>query len=226
MLGGARAGNFLQPAHLRSQMFYETSRNDHGLAHDPIKSCVVPRPIGWISTISPAGVVNLAPYSFFNLVATNPTFVMYSSCGRSTHGEKDTLGNIEATGEFVVNMATWSQREPMLATSASLPPDVDELAHAGLVPLPSRLVRPPRVAGAPVHLECVHHQTLELPPSRDGRNVVVFGRVVGVHIDDAMIEGGKLDVTKVMPIARLGYLEYARVESVFCMSLGARRSAG
>lgn len=198
-------------------MFYETSRNDHGLAHDPIKSCVVPRPIGWISTVSLAGVCNLAPYSFFNLVATNPTFVMYSSCGRSPHGAKDTVTNIEQTGEFVVNMATWAQREPMLASSAPVPSDVDEFVHAGLEALPSRLVKPPRVAGAPVHLECVHHQTVVLPPSRDGDNIVVFGRVVGVHIDDDIIEGGKLNLAKVAPIARLGYLQYARVDTIFAM---------
>jgi flavin reductase (DIM6/NTAB) family NADH-FMN oxidoreductase RutF len=203
-------------------VFYETSKNDHGLAHDPIKSCVVPRPIGWISSISAAGVVNLAPYSFFNLVATNPTFVMYSSCGRAPHGAKDTVSNIEQTGEFVVNMATWDQREPMLASSASLPPEVDEFIVTGLGALPSRLVKPPRVAGAPVHLECVHHQTLELPPSKDGRNTVVFGRVVGVHIDDRMIDNGKLDLTKVSPIARLGYLEYARVDHVFVMQAPVR----
>ena len=198
-------------------MFYETSRNDHGLAHDPIKSCVVPRPIGWISTVSLAGSRNLAPYSFFNLVATNPTFVMYSSCGRSPHGAKDTVTNIHETGEFVVNMATWAQREPMLASSAPLPSDADEFVHAGLEALPSRLVKPPRVAGAPVHLECVHHQTVVLPASRDGDNIVVFGRVVGVHIDDDIIEGGKLNLAKVAPIARLGYLQYARVDTIFAM---------
>jgi flavin reductase (DIM6/NTAB) family NADH-FMN oxidoreductase RutF len=207
-------------------MFYETSRNDHGLAHDPIKSCVVPRPIGWISTVSLAGVRNLAPYSFFNLVATNPTFVMYSSCGRSPHGAKDTVTNIQQTGEFVVNMATWAQREPMLASSAPLPSDVDEFVHAGLEALPSRLVKPPRVAGAPVHLECVYHQTVVLPPGRDGDNTVVFGRVVGVHIDDSIIEGGKLNLAKVAPIARLGYLQYARVDTIFAMDPAAARPRG
>lgn len=207
-------------------MFYETARNDHGLAHDPIKACVVPRPIGWISTLSAAGIPNLAPYSFFNLVATNPTFVMYASCGRTSHGEKDTVTNISRTGEFVVNMATWHQRNEMLASSESVAPEVNEFEHTGLVALPSRLVKAPRVGGAPVHLECVHHQTLELPPSNDGPNIVVFGRVVGVHIDDALIEGGKLDLTRVSPIARLGYAEYACVEKIFSMRLAPRGSGG
>jgi flavin reductase (DIM6/NTAB) family NADH-FMN oxidoreductase RutF len=206
-------------------MFYETAHNDHGLSHDPIKSCVVPRPIGWISTRSSSGVLNLAPYSFFNLVATNPTFVMYASCGRAAHGDKDTVTNIEQTREFVVNMASWDQRDAVLASSATVAAEVSEFEYAGLEALPSRLVKPPRVAGAPVHLECVYHQSVELPPSSDGRNIVVFGRVVGVHIDDRMIENGKVDVAKACPIARLGYSEYTRVEHVFSMSL-PRRTPG
>jgi flavin reductase (DIM6/NTAB) family NADH-FMN oxidoreductase RutF len=123
-------------------------------------------------------------------------------------------------------MATWDQRDAMLASSANVPPQIDEFEHAGLVALPSRLVKPPRVAGAPVHLECVHHQSLELPPSVDGRNTVVFGRVVGVHIDDRLIDDGKLDVTRMGPIARLGYTQYTRVEQVFSMSLAARKAPG
>jgi flavin reductase (DIM6/NTAB) family NADH-FMN oxidoreductase RutF len=199
-------------------MFYETSRNDHGLPHDPIKSCVVPRPIGWISTRSAAGILNLAPYSFFNLVATSPALVMYASNGRTPYGEKDTVTNIAETGEFVVNMATWNQRSEMFASSASLPPQVDEFAHAGLETLPSRLVKPPRVAGAPIHLECVHYQTIELPHDDPGsRNVLVIGRVVGVHIDDAVIENGRIDLGRIHPIARLGYGDYARVDNIFSL---------
>lgn len=203
-------------------MFYETSRNDHGLPHDPIKSCVVPRPIGWITTRSASGVMNLAPYSFFNLVATNPVFVMYGSNGRTPYGDKDTLTNITETGEFVLNMASWDQRHEMFASSAVLPPEVDEFAHAGLSALPSRLVKPPRVAGAPVHLECVHHQTLELPhDDPGGRNAVVIGRVVGVHIDDAVLENGRINLDRAKPIARLGYADYACLGEVF--SLGPAR---
>jgi flavin reductase (DIM6/NTAB) family NADH-FMN oxidoreductase RutF len=205
-------------------MFYETSRNDHGLPFDPIKSCVVPRPIGWISTLSASGVVNLAPYSFFNLVSTAPAFVMYASNGRTPFGQKDTLANITETGEFVVNMATWEQRAEMLASSASVPPDIDELEHAGLQPLPSILVKPPRVRGAPVHLECRHHQTIELPHTEpDGRNAVVIGRVVGVHIDDQVLDHGRIDLTRAGPIARLGYLDYARVDTIFSMGPPVRR---
>lgn len=203
-------------------MFYETSRNDHGLPYDPIKSCVVPRPIGWISTCSATGALNLAPYSFFNLVATNPAMVAYGSNGRSPHGDKDTLTNIAATGEFVLNMASWDQREAMYASSAVLPPDVDEFQHAGLVALPSRLVKPPRVGGAPVHLECVHHQTLELPhDDPDSRNALVIGRVVGVHIDDGVLENGRINLARAKPIARLGYADYSSLGTIF--SLGPPR---
>lgn len=204
-------------------MFYETARNDHGLPYDPIKSCVVPRPIGWISSLSSAGVVNLAPYSFFNLVATAPAMVVYASNGRTAFGQKDTVTNISQSGEFVVNMASWDQRSEMLASGASLAPEIDELEHAGLQALPSVLVKPPRVAGAPVHLECLHHQTVELPHTDpDGRNTLVIGRVVGVHIDDRVIENGRIDLGKAQPIARLGYLDYARVDTIFSMG-GSRR---
>jgi len=208
-------------------MFYQPSQNDHGLPHDPIKSCVVPRPIGWISTLSAAGVLNLAPYSFFNLVATNPALVMYASNGRTPHGDKDTVTNITETGEFVVNMATWRQREPMFQSSASLAPEVDEFSHVGLATLPSRLVKPPRVAGAPIHLECIQHQTLELPhDDPGGRNVLVIGRVVGVHIDDAVIQDGRVDLARVQPIARLGYGDYARVDTIFSMGFSKSLAPG
>ncbi|MXX21806.1 MAG: flavin reductase family protein, partial [Rhodospirillales bacterium] len=113
-------------------MFYRTDVNDHGLPHDPFKACVVPRPIGWISTMSPAGVHNLAPYSFFNGVATAPPMVMFASNGRQPHGAKDSLANVEETGEFVANLATWDLREAMNRSSAPLGPDVDEFAFAGL----------------------------------------------------------------------------------------------
>ena len=197
-------------------MFYETANNDHGLPHDPLKSCVVPRPIGWISSLAADGTPNLAPYSFFNLLCASPPVVGYASNGRGPAGPKDTVTNIEATGEFVYSMATWDQREAMNRTSAPVPPDVDEFEHAGLQPLPSRLVRPARVAGSPVHFECRLLRTVDLPArAPDVRNVLVLGEVVGVHIDDAALVEGQIDVARLRPIARLGYWEYACVEQVF-----------
>lgn len=200
-------------------MFYRTDVNDHGLPHDPFKACVVPRPIGWISTMSPAGVHNLAPYSFFNGVATAPPMVMFASNGRQPHGAKDSLANVEQTGEFVANLATWDLREAMNRSSAPLGPDVDEFAFAGLEALPATLVRPARVAGAPVHLECVHHRTVDLPSNEpEGRNAIVIGQVVGVHIEDGLISDGILDLSRVQPLARLGYFDYTVVNEMFSIS--------
>jgi len=199
-------------------MFYETKANEHGLPHDPFKSCVVPRPIGWISTVSAAGIVNLAPYSFFNAVASDPPMVMYCSNGPATRPSKDNLANIEATGEFVYNVATWDLRDPMNASSAAVAPEIDEFPLAGLTPAPARLVRPPRVAESPIHLECRLHQVIDLPCDTPGaRNAMVLGRVLGVHIDERVLTDGLVDMAKLRPIARLGYMDYARVDFVFSM---------
>jgi flavin reductase (DIM6/NTAB) family NADH-FMN oxidoreductase RutF len=201
-------------------MYYEPDKNDHGLRYNPLKACVAPRPIGWITTLSADGVVNLAPFSFFNLLSYDPPFVMFSAGGHEEDGgKKDTVVNVEATGEFVYNMATWAQREEMNATARIVARGVDELAAAGLQPLPSRLVRPPRVAGSPVHFECRLHQVVTLPGNRPtSEHHVVIGRVVAVHIDDDALTDGRLDLLKVKPIARLGYQDYAAVEAIFQMA--------
>lgn len=199
-------------------MFYRPETRRHGLPHDPFKACVTPRPIGWLTTLSPEGIVNLAPYSFFNAVADNPHMVMFSSNGRESYGPKDTLRNIEATGEFVYNVATWDLREKMNRTSAPVAPDVDEMALAGLTPVASTIVRPPRVAESPIHLECVYHQTVELPSNDpQARNAICIGRVVGIHIADEVLTNGLVDMAKVRPIARLGYIDFTVVETVFEM---------
>ena len=145
-------------------MYYETAKNDHGLRYNPIKACVVPRPIGWITTINEAGLVNLAPFSFFNMLSYDPPFVMFSAgVHEADGGRKDTVANVEATGEFVYNMATWAQKDQMNETARIMERGVDEMIAAGLEPLPSRLVRPPRVKGSPVHFECRLHQVVKLP---------------------------------------------------------------
>lgn len=199
-------------------MFYETNNNRHGLPHDPFKSCVIPRPIGWISTLSREGVVNLAPYSFFNGVASDPPMVMFASNGPRARGLKDTITNCEETGEFVVNVATWDLREEVNRTSASLAAEADEMELAGLEAEPSSLVKPPRVKASPVHLECLYHQTVELPCNEiERRNAVVLGRVLGVHISDEVLTDGLVDMSKLRPIARLGYMDYTRVDTVFAM---------
>ncbi len=194
-------------------MFYETGENNHGLPHDPFKALIAPRPIGWISSLDPGGVVNLAPYSFFNAVSDRPPFVMFSSSVR-----KDSVRNIEATGEFVCSLATYELKDQMNQTSAMVGPEVDEMALAGLTPAPCKLVKPPRVAQSPAAFECKYYKTLSLP-GLDGAegNFVVIGEVIGIHIDDAAIKNGRVDTAKLRPIARLGYMDYAVVDAVFSM---------
>ena len=195
-------------------MFYDAVANTHGLALDPFKALVAPRPIGWISTLGRNGVVNLAPYSFFNAVSEDPHFVMFASGGR-----KDSQRNAEETGEFVCSLATYELREAMNKTSASVGPDVDEMRLAGLTPAPSRLVAPPRVNESPVAFECRYWRTIALPGRNGGpsTHAIVLGQVVGVHIADEVIVDGRVDVTRVKPIARLGYGDYAVIDEVFTL---------
>ncbi len=202
-------------------MFYEPDKDDHGLPFNPYKSIVVPRPIGWISTLSHDGVFNLAPYSQFNNLAYDPPYVMFAG-GGSGHvpgARKDSVKNATDTGEFVVNMATYELREAVNTTSQTLPPEIDEAEVAGLELVASRLVKPPRVKASPVHLECRFHCVLTLPSRRfDEVHHVVVGRVVGVHIrDDALTTDGKLDIARIRPLARLGYRDYTSVDTVFTM---------
>jgi flavin reductase (DIM6/NTAB) family NADH-FMN oxidoreductase RutF len=194
-------------------MFYDT-RSKAPLKHDPVKALVAPRPIGWISTLSRDGVANLAPYSFFNLVASGPSIVAFSSAGR-----KDSQTNAEQTGAFVCNIASFDQREAVNSSAATLPPEIDEFALTGLGTLPSQLIKPPRVKGAPAHLECVYLQTVPLF-SKDGvRNGfdLVLGEVVGVHIDDQFVKEGLVDTAAMRLIARLGYLDYSVTDEVFAL---------
>jgi len=199
-------------------MFYEPRKRNHGLPHDPFKSCVVPRPIGWITSLDEQSNVNLAPYSFFNALSTDPPFVMFSNNGALPRGQKDTILNIEATKEFVCNLATWDLRFEMSETSAPAPFGTNEMTLAGLDAEPSALVKPPRVKAAPVHLECVYWKTIELPSSHPKvYNAMVIGEVVGVHIRDEVLTDGIVDIARIKPVARLGYKDYAVVERPFTM---------
>jgi flavin reductase (DIM6/NTAB) family NADH-FMN oxidoreductase RutF len=196
-------------------MFFEPDKRDRSvLRHDPFKAIVAPRPIGWITSMDVEGRVNLAPYSYFNGINSRPPLVMFASESR-----KDSVTNIEATGEFVCNLATWDLREPMNASSAPLPQGANEMERAGLSPAASRLVRPPRVAASPCALECrlLRIVTLDDLAGKPTDCHVVFGQVVGVHIDERFIKDGLLDTAAMRPIARCGYDEYARVEAVFSM---------
>ncbi len=204
-------------------MFYEPKKKNHGLAKNPFNSLILPRPIGWISSASKAGIVNLAPYSFFNAVCYQPPTVMFSG-GVGTHsdGMKDTVRNIQETGEFVCNLATWETREAMNQSSANVASEVDEFDLAGLTKAPSTLVSVPRVVETPVNLECRYIKCVDIPGWENADNyVMILGEVVGVHIDDSYITGeGLVDIRKMMPIGRLGYDDYTRVNdaSIFTMT--------
>jgi flavin reductase (DIM6/NTAB) family NADH-FMN oxidoreductase RutF len=196
-------------------MNYDPRSEPHNLAYDPVTSLVVPRPIGWITTIGQSGVVNLAPYSFFNLVAgRRQPFVMFSSAGR-----KHTQRNAETAGEFVFNLVTFELRAQMNQTGAEVDETISEPETAGLAMAPSRVVKPPRVARSPVALECKYCQTVVLAGS-DGKttdNSVVIGEVVNIYIDDGVIVDGMLDVRRMRPVARLGYMDYCVVDDLFTM---------
>jgi flavin reductase (DIM6/NTAB) family NADH-FMN oxidoreductase RutF len=203
-------------------VFYETAKNNHGLPFNPFKSCVVPRPIGWVSTVSHDGIVNLAPFSMFNQLNYDPPFVCFSGSNRPGTGQrKDSVTNAEETGEFVVNMATYELREKVSMTAQFVDPSVDEFELAGLTKLSSNLVRPPRVAESPIHLECRYHGTWTLPANRrHSSHHVVIGEVIGIHIrDDVIGADGKIDIAKVRPLARLGYTDYTSVTEVFSMKV-------
>ena len=199
-------------------MFYEP-KNGSGLPHNPFKAIVVPRPIGWISTLSAEGIPNLAPYSYFNAVADTPPQVMFSASSNHKYGGlKDAVADALSTGEFVVNVATWDLREQMNASAVPAPRDVDEFEYTGLTKAESRLVRCPRVAESPLHLECRYTQSLEVLSDVPGdQNTLVFGEVVGVHIDESLLVDGQIDYFKVRPVGRLGYLDYVEVNNSFAM---------
>jgi flavin reductase (DIM6/NTAB) family NADH-FMN oxidoreductase RutF len=197
-------------------MHYDTAKRDHGLPHDPFKALVVPRPIGWVSTLGKDGVANLAPYSFFNAVSDRPPMLMFSSGGR-----KDSLRNILDTGEFTCSIATWALREAMNLSSALVAPSVDEFELAGLTKAASQYIKPPRVAESPAAFECKLWQTLALPaPPRGEGYTVVIGSVVGVYIADAFIQDGLVQSGAMRALARLGYMDYSVLspESMFTMN--------
>jgi len=187
---------------------------------------VAPRPIGWISSQSPEGHVNLAPFSHFNIVSTAPPVILFSCNTPGDRAEKDTLANVRATGEFVFNLATFDLREAVNATSAPAAPDIDEFLLAKLEKAPSINVRPPRVAASPANLECRLLQIVEIAPEQPGdtSSNVVFGRVIGLHIrDEYLTAAGRFDTIKAQPLTRLGGIQYAPPGTIFEMPAPFRR---
>ncbi|NDW44874.1 flavin reductase family protein [Ruegeria sp. PrR005] len=197
-------------------MFYRPE-DGHGLPHNPFNAIITPRPIGWISTRAADGTNNLAPYSFFNGAAYVPPQVMFSTTGSKPDQDntKDTVANIEATGVFCVNIVEYAMRDAMNATSATLPREIDEFTHAGLIPEACETIACARVAGAPAALECKLTQIVTLPGVS---NRVVFGEVTGIHMRDDCLKDGIFDVTTYQPLARLGYRDYTVVRDLFTLA--------
>lgn len=194
----------IDPAH--------TSQKD---VYKILTGSVIPRPIGWVSTISEDGVLNLAPFSFFNAVGEDPPHVMFSTV-RSGNTNKDTLNNVLATKQFVVNMATEELVEAMNASSINLPPDGNEFEYAGLTPAPSELVRPPRVKESPISFECelVHHYSLE--GHKDGGATIMIGRIVMFHVDESvLLDDYKINMETYRPVARLAGYNYSKLGEIF-----------
>ena len=201
-------------------MFYDTESNAHGMAHDPFKAIVAPRPIGWIGTKGRDGSRNLSPYSFFNAVGDKPKMVMFSSSGR-----KDSLRNVQETGVFTTSFVSRSLLDQMNASSAAVSYETDEFTLAGLTAAAGKLVDAPYVGEAVAALECRVTKVLTLP-DMDGNDTdshAVFGQVVGIHIADAMIRGGRFDLASADPIMRLGYMDYAGMGPVFELKRPSQR---
>lgn len=216
-------------------MFYDSEARMNGgtdlpLPFNPFKALVAPRPIGWISTLTEDGRVNLAPYSYFQAIADGPDIVMFSATPelRVREGEqtlsfgkqrKHSETNAAASGEFVCNIVSYEQATAMNATSAHLPAETSEADYAGIAMVPSRKVKTPRVAGSPAALECLFLETRPVP-KRGGlhRYQMVFGEVVGIHIDDRFVKAGRVDTAAMQVLTRLGYDEYAVLDKTFSMS--------
>jgi len=194
-------------------MFYRPE-DGHGLPHNPFNAIITPRPIGWISTRDKAGRDNLAPYSFFNGVAYVPPQVMFSSTGakEDVDGTKDSMANIRETGVFCVNVVEYAARDKMNVSSATLPHETDEFAHADVAKAACDTIDCARVADAPASLECRMTQIVQL---EGATNYVVFGEVIGVHLRDDCVVEGRFDVTQYTPLSRLGYRDYTAVREVF-----------
>ncbi|MCX7886030.1 MAG: flavin reductase family protein [Verrucomicrobiae bacterium] len=191
-------------------MRIDASKLDRQAAHELLKGCVAPRPIAWISTVSSEGVCNAAPYSCFTFVALEPPMVCFSVERKRDGTKKDTLRNVEETGEFVVNVVPEELAGAMNATAEDFPPWVSEFEKAGLTPVPGERVRAPRIAESPVNLECRVERIVEV-----GSNSLVISEVLLVHVRDDLYRDGTIDVGRLRPLARLAGNQYCRLGEVF-----------
>lgn len=180
-------------------------------------SVITPRPIAWVSTLSDGGVPNLAPFSFSTGISTNPPSHLFCPVNHADGRKKDTLVNCETTGEYVVGVVPYAQREAMNQTSADLPAEVNEFAHAKLTPVPSRVVKPPCIAESPVNMECRVLQIVHLAEGASAGNVVI-GEILRVHVNDAILREGLADPALLDTIGRLGGTHYCRTTERFTLA--------
>ena len=202
-------------------MFYETKKNNHGLTYNPFKSCIIPRPIAWITTLSDDGQDNCAPYSFFNGVSSDPPMIMFANNGPSPKkdGPKDTFSNIKSNHEFVVNIATFNSKDKMNITCSPLTKGKSEITLASLETKKSKLVKPKSLEISPINMECKLYKIIDLPILfKNEYNGIIVGHVLGINIDDNFIKEGRIDIKRLKPLARLGYMDYSVVDNFFEMN--------
>ena len=198
--------------------FRPGSHKAAGLSFSPIKAIISPRPIGWISSRGKDGSVNLAPYSYFNAISEQPPMLIFSSAPSGNSAHKDSLRNVIETEEFVVNIVSSALGNAMNITSGGLPYGESEFAAANLETAECKTVSVPRVAASPAALECKLWKVVKLPkPDNADAGIMVVGTITGIHIDDAVVKDGKVDVVTFQPLARLGYMDYARITDTFSM---------
>ena len=195
-------------------MIINPSEHDYNAIYKLMIGAIVPRPIAFVSSLSADGIRNLAPFSFFNGVCSNPPIITFSTTVRKDGQRKDTLNNVEATGEFVVNIVSEDFAEKMNLCSADVPPSVDEFAISGLTPIPSDLVKPPRVQESRIAMECTLVQIVHLNQEPGGGSIVI-GEIVRFHIADELFENFRIDPEKLRAVGRMGGPTYTRTRDRF-----------
>ncbi|SMO97558.1 NADH-FMN oxidoreductase RutF, flavin reductase (DIM6/NTAB) family [Thalassovita litoralis] len=209
-------------------MQYDPGTEQCPLPFSPFKSCTVPRPIGWLSTISKDGIHNLAPFSQWQNLSFDPPMVMFAANRHADGRRKDTVINAEETGWFVWNMATYALRDAMNASAVAHPPQEDEFTHAGVTKAACMDAPAARVAESPCHFECRYISTHMLPGNTPISCMdIVYGQVTRIHVkDEVILPSGKLDIAKIEPIARMGYYDYARISETFEMRVPNANATG